>query len=184
MERVNVNNALKDRNLNQEAKADLIDQKRWIDELKDAKAALQKIQSEKTKMDDPTITEIENLLSDYGITPAKYHGGKLNGVDCREVMSQAKTLFEQIETLQLSVSHVDQCSDAQVKHVCRVCRDIFITLPTISSKIRMKNGKPKEEDSEILNHSLLNLDCLRAQAGMSYTPKIHGVLSHAAEQVQ
>jgi hypothetical protein len=27
MERVNVNNALKDRNLNQEAKADLIDQK-------------------------------------------------------------------------------------------------------------------------------------------------------------
>jgi hypothetical protein len=34
----------------------------------------------------------------------------------------------------------------------------------------MKNGKPKEEDFEILNHSLLDLDYFWAQAGMSYTP--------------
>jgi hypothetical protein len=32
---------------------------------------------------------MENLLSEYGITPAKYHGGKRNGVDCREVFSNA-----------------------------------------------------------------------------------------------
>jgi hypothetical protein len=48
----------------------------------------------------------------------------------------------------------------------------------------MKHGEPKEEDFEILNQSLLNLDYQWAQAGMIYTPKIHGVLSHAAEQVQ
>jgi hypothetical protein len=41
-----------------------------------------------------------------------------------------------------------------------------------------------KEDFEILNWSLLNLDYLWTQAGMSYTPKIHGVLSHAAEHVQ
>jgi hypothetical protein len=34
----------------------------------------------------------------------------------------------------------------------------------------MKNGEPKEEDFEILNHSLLDLDYFWAQAGMSYTP--------------
>jgi hypothetical protein len=34
-------------------------------QLKDTKAALKKIQSEMTKMDNPTIAEIENLLSDY-----------------------------------------------------------------------------------------------------------------------
>jgi hypothetical protein len=37
----------------------------------------------------PTIAEMENILSDYGITPAKYHGCKLNGLDFCEVMSQA-----------------------------------------------------------------------------------------------
>ncbi len=206
MERVNVNNALKGRNLNQEARVDLMDQKQWIEnlierhvqeqkrlqqdltlkrkQLKEARSALKKIQSEKTKMDNPTIAEVENLLSDYGITPAKYHGGKLNGVDCREVMSHAKTLFEQIKTLLLSVSRADQCSDAQVKHVCRIHRDIFVTLDTISSKIRMKNGEPTQEDFEILKRSLLSLDDLWTQASMSYTPKIHGILSHAAEQVQ
>jgi len=197
---------LKDRNLNHDTRADLIEQKKRIEDLverhqqdqkqlqqdltlkrkrlKDTKAALKKIQSEKTKMDVPTIAEMENIFSDYGITPARYQGGKLNGVDCHEVMSRVKTLFEQIETLLLSVSHDDRCSDAQVKHVCHVHRDIFVTLDTISSKIRMKHGEPKEEDFEILNRSLLNLDYLWAQAGMSYRPKIHGVLSHAAEQVQ
>ncbi len=103
--------------------------------MNDTKAALKKIQSEKTKMDVPTIAEMENIFSDYGITPARYQGGKLNGVDCHEVMSRVKTLFEQIETLLLSVSHDDRCSDAQVKHVCNVHRDIFVTLDTISSKI-------------------------------------------------
>jgi hypothetical protein len=48
----------------------------------------------------------------------------------------------------------------------------------------MKHREPKEEDFEILNWSLLNLDYLWAQAGLSYTSKIHGVLSHAAEQVK
>ena len=33
MERVNVNAALKDRNLNHDTRADLIEQKKWIDEL-------------------------------------------------------------------------------------------------------------------------------------------------------
>jgi hypothetical protein len=54
-----------------------------------------------------TIAEMEKILSDYGITPAKYRGGELNRVDCREIMPGAKTLFEQIETLLLSVSHAD-----------------------------------------------------------------------------
>ncbi len=67
--------------------------------LKDTKAVLTKIQAENMKMDVPTIAEIENLQPEYGITLAKYHGGKLNGVDCCEVMPPANTLFEQIETM-------------------------------------------------------------------------------------
>jgi hypothetical protein len=47
-------------------------------------------------MDIPTVVAMENLFSEYCITPAKYHGGKLNGVDCHEVMSHAKILFEKL----------------------------------------------------------------------------------------
>ncbi len=39
------------------------------------------------------------------------------------------------------------------------------------------------EDFAILERSLVNLDYIWTQAGMHYTPEIHGVLSHAAEQI-
>jgi hypothetical protein len=80
------NAALKARNLIQETKADLMEQKQWIDDLierhqqdqkrlqqdltlkwkhlKDIKAALKKIQAKKMKMDIPTVAEMENILSD------------------------------------------------------------------------------------------------------------------------
>ncbi len=138
MEKVHVNVALKVRHVDQDTRNDSMEQKRLIEErieglheeqkqlehnitvkkkhLKDAKDALRKIQSEKTKMDIPTVVAMENLFSENGITPAKNHGGKLNGVDCCEVMSHAKILFEEIEALLLSVLHTDQCSDAQFKH--------------------------------------------------------------------
>jgi hypothetical protein len=37
----------------------------------------------------PTVASIEVLFEEYNITPAAYHGGKLNGVDCREVIGKA-----------------------------------------------------------------------------------------------
>ncbi len=135
-------------------------------------------------MDILTVLAMENLLSEYGITPVKYHGGKLDGVDCREVMSHAKILFVEIEALLLDVLHTDQCSDAHIKHVCGIHRDIFVTLDTISSKIRMKHGDPTLDDFATFERSLVNLDCLWEQAGMNHTPKIHGVLSHAVEQMK
>jgi hypothetical protein len=48
------------------------------------KKDLQKIQGEKTKINTPVSAEIENILLQHNISAAAYHGGKLNGVDCRE----------------------------------------------------------------------------------------------------
>jgi hypothetical protein len=63
---------------------------------------------------------MDSLLEQYGITPAKYYGGKLNGVDCHEVMSHAKNLLDEIEALLLSVLHTDGAmmlsSSACVQH--------------------------------------------------------------------
>jgi hypothetical protein len=51
------------------------------------------------KSDTPTIPTIENIFSDYEISPAKYHGGKLNGADCQEFVLKGKSLFHDRKSL-------------------------------------------------------------------------------------
>jgi hypothetical protein len=75
--------------------------------LSEAKKALKKIQSEKKKVDFSVVAMIQNLFERYEIKPAAYHGGKLNGVDCREVMKQASNLYNDIQTYLLTISHVN-----------------------------------------------------------------------------
>jgi hypothetical protein len=48
---------------------------------------------------------MENILLKYEISPARYHGGKLNGVDCWEFMSKAKDICSEIQAMLLSVDH-------------------------------------------------------------------------------
>jgi hypothetical protein len=54
-------------------------------------SALKRNQSEK-KNDLPVTTEIENILLQYNISAAAYHGGKLNGVDCQELICLSKPI--------------------------------------------------------------------------------------------
>jgi hypothetical protein len=54
-------------------------------------SALKRNQSEK-KIDLPVTTEIENILLQYNISAAAYHGGKLNGVDCQELICLSKLI--------------------------------------------------------------------------------------------
>jgi hypothetical protein len=52
-------------------------------ELSDKLATLKAITEKKSKIEKPIHAELEFLLSEYNISAAAYHGGKLNGVDCR-----------------------------------------------------------------------------------------------------
>jgi hypothetical protein len=61
--------------------------------LMEAKSALSTSRANKTKLEVPTLASIEVLFEKYNISPAAYHGGKLNKVDCREVMGKASELF-------------------------------------------------------------------------------------------
>jgi hypothetical protein len=54
--------------------------------LEEKKKELKKIQSDKKKIDLPVSEEIENILLKYNISATAYHGGKLNSVDCRELI--------------------------------------------------------------------------------------------------
>jgi len=61
--------------------------------LGEKKKELKQIQSDKKKIDLPVSAEIENILLKYNISAAAYHGGKLNGVDSRELIRLSKPFF-------------------------------------------------------------------------------------------
>jgi hypothetical protein len=150
----------------------------------DVKKDFQKIAKEKKKIDLPVSADIENILNRYNITAAAYHGGKLNGVDCRELLRLSKEIFPLFEAQLLAVSHPERCSSNLIIDVCNVHSDICVTLDTIASKIHMKHQEPQQEDYCILEKALTNLDYLWKTANLSYTPKIHSVLVHAMEQMK
>ena len=102
--------------------------------------ALKEEQAKKTKLDRPATAIMENILSKYEISPARYHGGKLNGVDCREFMSKAKDICSEIQAMLLSVDHPQRCSDENIIDRCSIYCKILVTLDLISSKIRIKQG--------------------------------------------
>jgi hypothetical protein len=112
----------------------------------------------------PVFAEIENILLEFGISAAAYHGGKLNGVDCRVLLMLAKDIFECFKVCLLSVSHHGRCSEDIIVNACDLDRDICVTLDALTSKIRMKNGEPQEVDYVVAYKHLRNLHYLWTQA--------------------
>ncbi len=63
----------------------------------------------------------------------------------------------------------------------RIYQDILVTLDLICSKLQIKRGELNINDIQLLRESL---NYLWSKAGMSFTPKIHGVLAHAMQQAE
>jgi len=100
------------------------------------------------------------FLLTFGISTAAYHGGKLNGVDCHELIKLAKAIFERFKMCLLSVSHPNRCNDCTIEHACNLYRDICVTFDSLTSKLRMKNGEPQESDYIVAENNLVNLHYL------------------------
>jgi hypothetical protein len=54
----------------------------------------------------------------------------------------------------------------------------------MSSKIQIKQGNLKDAMVKELRWSIKNLNFQWRLTGLNYTPKIHGILAHAADQVE
>ncbi len=54
----------------------------------------------------------------------------------------------------------------------------------IASKVHVKQGALRDDDICDLWRSIQNLDYLWNSAGLSFTPKIHGMLAHATDQIE
>jgi hypothetical protein len=93
-------------------------------------------------------------------------------------------LFERVKNCLLSISHPKRCSDEVIIQACHLHHDLCVTLDTLTSKLRMKQGEPQESDFELAKKYLENLHYLWNQANLSFTPKIHSLLNHAVEQMR
>jgi hypothetical protein len=151
-----------------------------------AKSYLKELREKKKKVETPVLFEIKNILPEFGIMAAAYHGGKLNlnGIDCHELIKLAKTIFECFKACLLSVAHPSRCNDNIIEQACDLHHDICVTLDSLTSKLRMKNSEPQESDYATAKKNLTNLPYLWTQAKLSFTPKIHGLLSRAVKQMR
>ena len=130
LEKVRVNQSLRDRNLSVENRNSLLLEREELDDaiaslleeqkrLKEDVASKRKIylsaaraykelQQKKSKSDTPIVATIENVLLGYNISPARYHGGKLTvlivGLLCQK-LSQLSLKLKQY-CMRLS-THID-----------------------------------------------------------------------------
>jgi hypothetical protein len=68
------------------------------------KSRVEKDEGQKSKLEESAVADIENLLIEHNITAASYHGGKLHGVHCQELIFLSKVLLHTI------------CSKLRIKH--------------------------------------------------------------------
>jgi len=106
-------------------------------------------------------------LKEHNISSAAYHGGKLNGVDYRELIQLAKHIFSRFENHLLSITHADRCSDDKIINSCRLHGDICSMLDFLASKLRLKSGEPGEKDYEAVHKCLAKLHELWALARLN-----------------
>jgi hypothetical protein len=152
--------------------------------LMDARAKFKDVRAKKKKAETPILAELENILIEHNINAAAYHGRKLNGVDCCEFVQLSDLLFDKFEAVLLATTSLNRCSDDVITNTCALFRDICITLDSLSSKLRLKNGEPQEDNYVMTEKALKNLEYLWKIANLSFTPKIHCLLVHATNQMR
>jgi hypothetical protein len=146
-----------------------------------ARAKFKQVQWKKKKIE--TLFLAKKMLLQHNISAAAHHGGKLNGIDCCELIQLTKQIFGKIETYVLSSSNPDRCSDNTIINTCSLYQDCFVTVDKLS-KLRRKHGEPDEEDYKVAERALDHLEFLWKLANLSYTPKIYGLLVHEIYQMR
>jgi hypothetical protein len=107
-----------------------------------------------------------------------------NGVCARRLLANAKTIFEDIQGYLLHYENDEKCSAEYILHFCGLYSSIFTTLDLITAKLRIKSGNTTVEDHDTLERSLRIFKELWDSADLSYTPKVHSLLNHAAKQMR
>jgi hypothetical protein len=88
----------------------------------------------------------------FGISGAAYHGGKLNVVHSRKLMSKADEIFEEIEAYLFSCEG-RKASDDDIKSLCSAFRRLLNLLDGVFSKLRIPHGEIEASDPQASRRS-------------------------------
>jgi hypothetical protein len=87
--------------------------KKCQQQLIDSKNALAAFKAERRISEASIGAEIELLLENYKISRASYHGGDYNGVCCRRLVENAKTIAEKVQAI-LQSKKDERCDDTTI----------------------------------------------------------------------
>jgi hypothetical protein len=150
------------------------------------KKKLKNLRKDKGKDERPIRSHVINLLEDeYEISSAAYHGGDLNGVCCRRLLTDGMKIFGDIIffLMQYDYHYEDHCLDATIGIVCGLHGYLCSVLDNLSSVLWKKYGELNAEDlDDAATLALKNLDYLWTTANLGIMPKFYSLLEHALQQ--
>ncbi len=100
-----------------------------------AKKAFKEIRLKKKKRDRPVCSEVQNILENFSVSAAAYHGGDLNGVCARHFMAHSRSILSNFQAYLLAYEHSERCSDEYILHFCDLYSSIFALLDIITAKL-------------------------------------------------
>jgi hypothetical protein len=154
---------------------------------KEATKADKELRKSKKRRDKDVTNEVEQNIfaSTYKINRGAYNGGTFNGVHCRLLMTDAEPIFEYIKAYLLSVDYETKlATDAQIIENCDTMKHLLVEQDDIAfSILRMPFGTPEEEHYTLLEEALVEVKRLWNVLGLSHTPKLHALTSHALDQM-
>ena len=123
------------------------------------------------------------------IFPQAFHGGEMNGVCCRRLLTNIEEIM--IEMKDLTMDRLGEgnaatrknnrrCTAAKLTQVVDDYANIFQVLDVIFSLLRIP--APKEEEIKDLKEAIFVLEILWAKMELSVTPKAHILFDHAVDQ--
>ena len=209
-DRKNINEELKDKNIDLAIKENLLSYKSVIleeeNELRLTRDVLQKkvtnlrqtfnatkkVESEIRGMRGKKEKAIRNSILDrlgslYGITMSSYHGGDMEGPSIRKLMAKGRDVFQNILTfLTTTVERSEnfKATDDEIRTTCNDFGEILVLLDGAISMVNTKRGKVSDELIRNLADRLQCILCEWNRLNFSITPKLHVLLNHSISQLK
>ena len=132
--------------------------------------------------DDSLYSLIDEILQEYGILRAAYHGGDLTGVCVRRLMTYSEEIMDSIAAL-LVDNKSPQCtmSDDNIRSLCENCSKLLTRWDGALHYLHEDNTEENCENATKFIDSALELS---RSMGISVLPKHHGTEAHLVKQMR
>ena len=146
------------------------------------KAQLEEFRKVRKTDDDSLYSLIDEILIEYGVQRAAYHGGDLTGVCVRVLMTYSVEIMEKIATLLID-NKSPQCtrSDDDIRLLCKKCAVLLTRWDGAMHCLHQDNTDENCKKAQEFIDAALDLS---RSMGISVLPKHHGCEAHIVKQMR